>query len=52
MAADANMTHFFKNLGMMGGLLLIAAFGAGTWSLDWVLLHHRAAPALPNTQSV
>lgn len=34
MAADANQTHFFKNLGMMGGLLLIASYGAGRWSLD------------------
>lgn len=48
MAADANMTQFFKNLGMMGGLLLIAAFGAGTWSVDWIRLHRRARPEPAN----
>ena len=25
---------FFKNIGIVGGLLLLAAFGAGGWSLD------------------
>lgn len=25
---------FMKNLGVVGGLLALAAFGAGTWSLD------------------
>lgn len=34
MAAGANETHFFKNLGMMGGLLMIAAFGPGRWALS------------------
>jgi putative oxidoreductase len=33
MAAGGNETHFFKNLGMMGGLLMIAVYGPGTWSL-------------------
>jgi putative oxidoreductase len=33
--ADRNMEiHFFKNMGMAGGFLYIAAFGAGAWSLD------------------
>lgn len=32
-AAGANETHFFKNLGMMGGLLMIAVYGPGTWAL-------------------
>jgi putative oxidoreductase len=27
-------THFFKNLGLMGGLILLASFGPGKWSLD------------------
>src|SRR5580704_4243647 len=26
--------QFFKNMGMTGGFLYIAAFGAGAWSLD------------------
>lgn len=31
MAAGANETHFFKNLGMMGCLLMIAVYGPGAW---------------------
>lgn len=31
MAAGANQTQFFKNLGMIGGLLMIAVYGAGRW---------------------
>ena len=34
MAAAGTETQFFKNLGMMGGLLLLASYGAGWWSLD------------------
>jgi putative oxidoreductase len=33
-SAAQNETHFFKNLGMMGGLLMIAVYGAGVWSID------------------
>ena len=33
-AADANVTEFFKNLGMMGGLLLLAAYGPGRWAVQ------------------
>jgi len=29
-----NMIHFEKNLAIMGGLLLLAAFGAGAYSID------------------
>jgi putative oxidoreductase len=33
--ADRNMEiHFFKNMGLAGGFLYIAVFGAGAWSLD------------------
>jgi putative oxidoreductase len=28
------MIHFEKNLAIMGGLLLLAAFGAGAYSVD------------------
>jgi putative oxidoreductase len=33
-AASANMGHFFKNLGMMGGLLMVAIYGPGRWGID------------------
>jgi len=32
--AGMGATQFFKNVGMMGGLLMIAAYGPGTWTLD------------------
>jgi putative oxidoreductase len=33
--ADRNQEiHFLKNMGLTGGFLYIAAFGAGAWSLD------------------
>lgn len=28
------MIHFYKNLGIMGGMLYVMAFGAGPLSLD------------------
>lgn len=31
--SGASQTQFFKNLGIMGGLLMIAVYGPGTWSL-------------------
>jgi putative oxidoreductase len=33
-SAAMNQVQFFKNLGMMGGLLMIAVYGAGAWSID------------------
>ena len=33
-AAAANETEFFKNLGMMGCLLMISIYGPGRWALD------------------
>jgi len=32
-AAGMNQTEFFKNLGIMGGLLMVAAYGPGLWAL-------------------
>jgi putative oxidoreductase len=38
--------QFFKNMGMTGGFLYIAAFGAGAWSLDaWRSRRTGAVPA-------
>jgi len=34
MASFANLGEFFKNMGMMGCLLMIAAYGPGNWALD------------------
>ena len=34
MNAGGAQTQFLKNVGIMGGLLMIAAYGAGKWSLD------------------
>ncbi|HEY2374738.1 MAG TPA: DoxX family protein [Gemmatimonadaceae bacterium] len=44
MAAASNQTEFFKNLGMMGGLLMIAVYGAGVWSIDARLSGTASAP--------
>jgi putative oxidoreductase len=33
-ARAANQAHFYKNLAVIGGLLLILNFGAGAYSLD------------------
>jgi putative oxidoreductase len=33
-ARAANQAHFYKNLAVIGGLLLICYFGAGAYSLD------------------
>ena len=32
-SAGMNQTHFFKNLAICGGLLMVAAFGPGRWAL-------------------
>ena len=37
MPSDQQMVQqlmFFKNMGVVGGLLTIAAWGAGAWSMD------------------
>jgi putative oxidoreductase len=33
-AAQAQMIQLMKNLSIMGGMLLVAAFGPGAWSVD------------------
>lgn len=43
LADQNNFVHFFKNVMMAGGLLQIAAFGAGAFSLDEYLTARRAA---------
>lgn len=43
--ADANqMIHFLKNIAVSGGLLQLAAFGAGALSLDGRKARRAAAP--------
>jgi putative oxidoreductase len=38
--------NFYKNMGLTGGFLYIAVFGAGAWSLDtWFTGRHRTAAA-------
>jgi putative oxidoreductase len=32
--AQAQMIHLMKNVSIMGGMLLLAAFGPGAWSVD------------------
>ncbi len=33
-AAQAQMTHLLKNLSIMGGMLMVVAYGPGAWSLE------------------
>jgi putative oxidoreductase len=45
--ADQNqMIHFMKNLMITGGLLQVAAFGAGRFSIDAHLSHKRGVAGL------
>jgi putative oxidoreductase len=42
-ATQMQMINFMKNLALMGGLLFVAASGAGVFSLDALLARRRAA---------
>ena len=42
MAAAGMQTQFLKNVGIMGGLLMIATHGPGRWSVD---AHGKMDPA-------
>ena len=49
--ADQNqMIHFMKNIAIMGGLLQVAAFGGGKFSVDAWLARRAAGPANPSLQ--
>jgi putative oxidoreductase len=38
------LIHFQKNLTMAGGFLMLAAYGAGAWSLDALIAGRRRTP--------
>jgi putative oxidoreductase len=44
-ARAATQAHFFKNLAIMGGFLLLAMMGGGRYSLDQVMSKAAASPA-------
>ncbi len=39
--ATVQQLHFMKNVAIMGGLLVLAAYGAGSWSLDGEIIRLR-----------
>lgn len=45
LAERAQEIQFFKNMGLTGGFLYVAAFGAGAWSLDAWWSRRRGAGA-------
>jgi putative oxidoreductase len=49
-AERAQEIQFFKNMGLTGGFLYVAAFG-GAWSLDAWRSRRRDAPVLPSLES-
>jgi putative oxidoreductase len=52
--ADQNQViHFLKNVIIVGGLLQVVAFGAGTFSVDaWLDRQRDAAAGVPRTRAV
>jgi putative oxidoreductase len=41
-AQKGNQTaHFWKNISMTGGLILLFVVGAGRWALDWILAKRK-----------
>jgi putative oxidoreductase len=49
--AGMNQTEFFKNLGMMGGLLLVSVYGPGRWALSSVF-HIRQRTVMTSARAV
>src|SRR5580658_2492121 len=45
LADRAQEIQFFKNMGLAGGFLYIATFGAGAWSLDALWVRRRGVVA-------
>jgi len=41
--ANDELLHFMKNLGLLGGLLMVLAFGAGGFSIDLFLRMRKVA---------
>jgi putative oxidoreductase len=45
-AAHAQHTVFFEHLAMMGGMIYVAAFGSGPYSIDAMIWRRRLVPQL------
>ncbi|MGI9178185.1 MAG: DoxX family protein [Pirellulales bacterium] len=44
--------QFMKNMAIIGGLLSLAAFGGGPWSIDgWIALKQEEAESTPKTRA-
>jgi putative oxidoreductase len=49
-AAHAQYSVFFEHIAIMGGMLYVAAFGAGPYSLDSLIWRRQSATAVPDPQ--